>query len=330
MSVYKDHYTEISILRENPTIRMWKIELRAITYGDRDQEIYRIGSVLDYIESLLTASTNMALSDTLFFDALRELVEEWTPFPEKVENENMRMLEILGNFNVIAAFPKILAIAHWTDEQSESTENLNSPLLTLKNIALQVIHNFFPLRLSLKEGHRALFQDYIGILRKCLKKREFCGYAVSRLLSLGETDVSDVEIKQAIADYPEETLKSVLHFALNHQSKDALISDIRIIYSHCLTRRTDLLKKFNNIVESFGAKLREFDLTSGCMDRTISLDPTLIVTWRGEEIDIKLLEERTFPKYLVANFDNQCRLLPQKLIQLHQSETELHQSETVH
>lgn len=101
--------------------RDWETELRRVMLGERETEIDHARNAADYLEGLLSQSSDQAASRTYFLDALDRLLSTWTPDEKTSSRSVSHLLDIIAKYTPPTGWPKLVRLLSRRAEPAEGT-----------------------------------------------------------------------------------------------------------------------------------------------------------------------------------------------------------------
>ncbi|HJQ69827.1 MAG TPA: hypothetical protein VKA70_12680 [Blastocatellia bacterium] len=251
---------EKELLKQEPTIERWRLELRRLLYGDRAQDLIALGGIQEYIEVTLRDSSERAVAKTAFDEALRLIVQAWQPIRPEPKRYAEYMLDLIGAYTPPEGFTKVLGVIRQWGRFDACIIKREGLQRDLHMKALIVLGNYYaapapsaPTASSKDYG----FIAYVEVLREHLHNsayEKYKGYAGLRLMELGILEPDDDEITDFIYRNPQR-LGELMPLWLNPNRLHRAGRDLKQVYAYCLGRGIYYEGQFAAAIEKCGAKL---------------------------------------------------------------------------
>lgn len=252
-----DLFKEMNLLRTEPSVSRWEIELRRVLDGQREYALIRLVGVQEYIEVILRDSKDRSVAQTTFHEALRHIVQAWQPAKPESDAYVAIMLTLIGAYTPLPGFVKVLGfIQRWGRfrENQVSTDSTGARS-DLHMKALVVLGNYYPVAPRVPENEAYDFKTYVSVLREQLRDPRYSGYAAGRLIELEIFQLEAQEVQELIQRDPE-CLRELMPLLLNPNRRSRIGWDVSQIYVTCLVVGGDAEKHFNQALQARGASLK--------------------------------------------------------------------------
>lgn len=264
-------------LRRDPGIKNWEIELERLFLGQRKNFLEPFESASEYVESLISTSSDPAIARVAFREALGNIVQGWQPSPEP-SSRSSSMLDLISTYTPPAGLPKVLDLVNQFGDFGLHGEWSDRSELTL--LALRALQSFFPV--SRNDTKAPLFLTYKGILLTALKDKRYSKYALPRLIALAVFNISDRRITTLFAEDSGLIEGLVSYWLGTANTFDAEINLLKI-YEHCLILDSGARAAFViRFIDSLNENGANFNLD-------YNLNPTIEHLGRVLRLDLSLL-----------------------------------------
>jgi hypothetical protein len=243
------------LLRTEPSVRLWSIELRDIMSGSREGAISRFGGPSDYVKSILFNSLETSVAEYCFDEALRRLVESWRPLANPDTESDLRMLQLLAAFTPSEGVGRILALLRNLNSLDEF--GVDGRVRDLKPVVLQVLEQYF----EVAQSPLGAFEEYVAQLEFNLAHPDYAVYVVARLRELRRLQAKDSRLGAVLQQNPQ-LLKDLLKVFVPSLGKDSRdISYLTELYRHCLHLAQDysILTEFEYAVRELGVRFERYN-----------------------------------------------------------------------
>jgi hypothetical protein len=223
-------------LVNEPSVGLWELELHRLVSGERFSSIIVLGDAQEYVDSVLLESTDYALSQHCFYQALRLVVREWNPEPGYSRSSMACMLDLISAYIPSEGYLKIMTLLS-ENENINHLLDIDSWYPSIEDLhlrALLVLGKFFP-GPPLDAAKDSAFGAYVALIRRHLDKRKFAGYATLRLLELRILDPTDFNVLDKLLNSPE-TLGDFISLVIAVEPRDRLQEFIRPLYWEVMRR----------------------------------------------------------------------------------------------
>lgn len=248
-----DSTGELSLLRSEPTVERWAIELERVLRGVRDFVIDPLGSAAEYVADLVRRATDPATSAVHVIRALEQQLSAWTPSHNDTSAFRDKLLDLVQHFAPSSGFARILHLLQHLGPPDEREEPGVVPALgqDIRLKALHALESYFrapPVRPSEGEylepsvvGARqaafdvqmSSFKLYCDVLWDHTSYERYAPYATRVLLQLGVLAPEHGSLRGLIARQPL-ALRGVLDWCFSAPNRARGERSLRAVYLQCL------------------------------------------------------------------------------------------------
>jgi hypothetical protein len=250
---------ELAQLKSQPSVSLWEVEIRKILLGKRDHAVVRLGGAQEYIEVILEESEDEALAQTIFNEAMKNVIQSWQPARPESAAYFSFMLDIIGAYTPAEGFIKVLGFINskkyfginviTPDSRKEGKD------LHMK--ALVVLQYYYPVAPPSQSDMDIAFRQYLGVLREHLQNPKYNDYALRRLYELNAIDLQDEDVSSAIENEPS-VINEIISIICKLRNRDRAQVDLSALYAHSL-RISDGTTVFEQALTACGARLEHDD-----------------------------------------------------------------------
>jgi hypothetical protein len=230
---------------------LWDLELQKLLTGERRLVVTRLGSLEEYIELTLSLSQEREASQASFRIALCKQIERWSPSKQHSLEYVGCLLDLIHSYTPVSGDEKILELlkAEKPLGGGETRADYFEWAQDIYRKALHALERYFPD--SFPAQARA---PYVNILLRLLDYPRHCGYAVRRLMELGEIVVSGQQVSDLIQVHPQ-CIREIASVLLNPARRPQIGREMAHLYAACLLSTPGAQIHFEQSLGALGASL---------------------------------------------------------------------------
>ncbi|MGA8429282.1 MAG: hypothetical protein WB729_05645 [Candidatus Sulfotelmatobacter sp.] len=203
----------ISALYESPTPYDWELVLGAVIEGLLQDDLERLGSIDDFVETNIANCKHPTISRVAFRSALEHEVSAWQP-DERAPADNVeRQLRLISAFTPPSGFHKVLGQLEQRGHFILKDQQVESRSASVNDLACFALESYFsapPQELS----QFPAFESYVAFLKAQAEFGHLRGHACRRLFELGIWTVHDKLAVELISVHFDEVLSPMLDWLL--------------------------------------------------------------------------------------------------------------------
>jgi hypothetical protein len=270
-----DPTREFLLLRSEPTVERWAIELQRVLRGERDFVIDRLGSAAEYAADLVRRAADPAVSAVHLNGALEQQLSAWTPSHDDTAAFHDKLLDLVQQFAPSSGFARMLYLIQDLDlpEEEEQAGVARPPGQDIRLKALHALESYFPapparppegkdLEPSVARARQAAFdvqvssfKRYCEVLLEHTSWEKYAPYATRILLQLGVLAPGSGSLRDLIARQPA-ALRGVLDWCFSAANRGHGEQSLTDVYLQCLESEQGTLEStFYDEVRRAGATM---------------------------------------------------------------------------
>ena len=170
-------------LAAHPTVQSWKRKLYGLLAGEGNEQLSKLG-IEQYVRVVLAESKDKC-AEYGFTEALREVVQNWTPTAWETADRLNRILSLIAAFTPSVGFSKVLTYLERTENVKRSEERVSDEFkpVDLYKLGLMALAQYYPTP-PYHSYDDVGFSAYRALLERNLADPRYSGYAAVRLLEL--------------------------------------------------------------------------------------------------------------------------------------------------
>ncbi len=266
-------------LKSKPTVEGWKVELLRIKNGERTHVI-REASYEEWIDQLIEDSSDKAISEAKFLDALDQIAHSWQPAAADWQ-ELGTMIELIAAFTPEDAYGKLFLAF----ESVESLDHKETPRTLLW--ILDALHQYYPVSPRSQGKNQDGYEPYLNLLRRCLGLAGCEQAAARRLVERDPESLLDSQVLRIIQSQPT-FLTEMIDLALDTPGEALQNRRLSLLHESAVTAGKESLRRFVQAIEA----------RDGCYEYQAK-GPRLVLPRQQMGVDLKFRYDKTAKAYVI-------------------------------